>query len=124
MNGAKPWQIALIVLGLIGGIAGVVFALGSNSGPDMADSMVLVDIETGNLYSVSIKNRSVMTPMEHPDTGRRTLHRVIRDDEGGYKISRRRLGGLQNDELVNTDVVDLDSGRILVDNGDPTRISP
>ncbi|MEM8758200.1 MAG: hypothetical protein AAGF47_10525 [Planctomycetota bacterium] len=121
MSGAKPWQIALIVLGVLGGVAGIVFAMSSGSGPKMANSMVLVDVETGQLYRVNVNNRSVITPKEHPETGRRTLHRVIEED-GEYRISGRRLGGLRDDELVNEDAIDLSSGRILVDLGDPKRI--
>lgn len=121
MSGAKPWQIALIVVGLIGGVAGLVFALASGDRPDMANSMTLVDIETGQLYSVSIEGRSVSTPMKHPDTGDRTLYRVNEESEGDYRISRRRLGALESYE-GEAAAVDRESGRVTVLDANPIRL--
>ncbi|MGP1272528.1 MAG: hypothetical protein ACTS22_04275 [Phycisphaerales bacterium] len=122
MSAAKPWQIALIVIGLLAGIVGVVFAVTSSDRPNMASSMMLVDIETGQLYSVSVDDRSVYTPMKHPDTGERTLYRVVESESGDWSISQRRLGELEDYEGTAA-AVDRESGRVTVLDADPIRIA-
>ena len=121
MSGAKPWQIALVVIGLLGGVAGLVYAVTSGDKPDMADSMILADIETGQLYSVSVDGRSVYTPMKHPDTGERTLYRVS-EENGNWVISQRRLGELSEYEGEGK-AVDRETGRVTVTDAKPIRIS-
>lgn len=83
MGGAKPWQIAVIVIGVGTLLFMVTRTLLKGDGVDLVNDMTLVDVETGDLFSVyRPDNRSVPAPAMNPDTGTRTLFIVFKDAEG------------------------------------------
>ena len=111
MSGAKPWQIGLIVIGLLAGVVGLVFALGSGGRVEMADSVTVVDVTNGDLYRINTNNRSIIMPMKHGETGERVLLFVNKDDETGrWIIPPRYRTALQHLEYGN--VIDPESGVI------------
>lgn len=74
MGEARPWQIALIVVGLVALVAGVVFQCSRASVP-FADSIILVDVANGDLLEAPFpKGHPVMFPANNPTTKTATLY--------------------------------------------------
>lgn len=73
MGEARPWQIAVIVVGLIALVAGVVFQCGRSTVP-FADSIVLVDVASGELIEAPFPKFPVMFPAKNPGTQSPTLY--------------------------------------------------
>lgn len=111
---SKPVQIAIIVIGLLIGAVGIVLAMKKNAAPDVADKMVLVDVKTGDLYSVSTRGRSVILPYRHPETNEPTLLPAIFHDEDSAWYVKSRYLGATNDIKPVSDKIDLKSGRVAV----------
>lgn len=115
MSGAKPWQIALIVIGLLAGAAGVVYAMTSGKSVDLVDSMTLVDVNTGELFRVNTNNRSIIIPMKRKDNDQRTLMVAVFDDgEKKWIVPERYrgpLGGFTDQKLIDpaTGVIGIDA---------------
>ena len=125
MSGAKPWQIALIVIGLLAGVAGLVVALTGGSRVEMADSAVLVDVTTGELYRVNINNRSITIPMKRGDTGERVLLHASKDETTGrWTVPQRYRIALQQFNGIDTVDIDRESGVIdIPESAEPTTVS-
>lgn len=125
MSHAKPWQIAVVALGLIGGIGGIVYSLRSNPGLDLADSVPMVDVLTGELYDFEIpKKGSLVFPEINPATGKETLFPITKDESGNWKLAERYAGGLKQLNLKPEElVVDEATGIVRVKDGKPKRIS-
>lgn len=125
MSQAKPWQIAVVALGLLGGIGGVVYAVRSNPGLDLAKSILYVDAQTGELFDVVIpSNGSLGIPEKNPTTGKDTLLPVFKDDAGTWRVSDRYKGsvgtlGLKPEELA----VDPKTGVAKVKEGSPRKVN-
>lgn len=122
---AKPWQIAVVALGLLGGIGGVVYAVRSNPGLDLASSVPMVDVITGELYDFEIpKKGSLVFPEINPTTGKETLFPITKDDAGNWKLAERYAGGLKLLSVKPEELaVDPVSGIVRVKDGKPKRIS-
>ncbi|MEO1534690.1 MAG: hypothetical protein AAFS11_03900 [Planctomycetota bacterium] len=114
MSGAKPWQIALIVIGLLAGIIGVVFAMRGMGPVETAADVTLVDVYTGELFEANTSGRSVMIPMLNPDTGEASLFPVAKDEETGeWHIAGRYLSAFRmRTEGKETPPVDKSSGLV------------
>lgn len=125
MSGAKPWQIALIVLGLLAGLVGVIFALSGGGRVAMADSVVLVDVTTGDLYRVSVNNRSITIPMKHGETGQRVLLHARQDENSGrWAVPERYRSALAQFRDIETIEIDRESGEIdIPESAEPTSVS-
>lgn len=112
---AKPVQIAIIVIGLIVGVVGIVMAMGKHSSPRTASEVVLVDMKTGELFEASTRKRTLVLPAKNPDTGERSLMRVHFDEEqDAYVISGHYLDMLKEIEGI-TVPVDMETGKVDVD---------
>ena len=111
---AKPVQIAIIVIGLLVGIVGIVLAVSKNSAPKTANSVMLVDMKTGELFKASTVGKTLVLPMKNPDTGERTMMRVEFDAEkDGYFLSAHHMDMLSSiqGELIG---VDRQTGKVSV----------
>lgn len=111
---AKPVQIAIIVIGLLVGVVGIVLALRGDKKPDLANKIVLVDVTTGDAYAVSIKGRSIVLPYKHPETEQRTLLPMNVKQGDGWYLDDRYLSALDRIENVST-LVDPKSGKVAID---------
>lgn len=125
MSQAKPWQIAVVALGLLGGVGGVVYAVRSNPGIELASSVPMVDVITGELFDFEIpKKGSLVFPEINPATGKETLFPVIKDEAGNWKLAERYAGGLQDLKMKPEELaVDRATGAVRVKDGKPKRIS-
>ena len=92
MEGVKPWQLAVIVLGLLGGTGLLVWNAVGSERIEKADKMMLVDIATGQLFEANIAGRrAVLVPAKHPETGERTLMPVGKDEQGTWRGDGRHM---------------------------------
>lgn len=82
MDGVKPWQLAVIIIGLVGGLGLVVWNFTGSKGPDTIHQMTLMDVEDGTLFVADLKaNKTIGIPAKNPDTERRTLIPVAREGD-------------------------------------------
>lgn len=86
MGGAKPWQIAVIVLGILALLWVLVFQLGSSSSlPQTRQDFVLVDIDTGELFKVHRPaDRSLPVLAVRPGTQKLNLILVEKTEDSWY----------------------------------------
>ncbi len=97
MDDLKPWHIVLIIAA-VGVLGFSVFRFGIGSSPEaqMADSITMVDVETGQLYNFSLKGRrGVLVPGKNPETGKFTLMPVYQDDNDDWIVGQRDLDAMQ-----------------------------
>lgn len=110
----KPWQIAVIVIGLLVGLGSAVYQIVAASGPDLPDSMLLIDVETGQVYRASTHGNGIMLPARRPDTGKIALIRLRTGENGEYEVAPRDLGLLDYlDKDVQVKAIDAESGKVL-----------
>lgn len=111
---AKPWQIALIAVGLVVGIASVVYnAVASNStGADLQYSMLLVDVETGTVYEVSdYRSTPITLPELRPGTQSAALIPIIKSPSGSFQVQPNAMKLLEQVE-VPVKSVDKETGSL------------
>ncbi|HYF15011.1 MAG TPA: hypothetical protein VD971_08075 [Phycisphaerales bacterium] len=109
MGEARPWQVAVVVVGLLVLIGSVVYQCTASNDVSLADSVIMVDVSTGELIESRYpKNRPVSFPAEHPETKSKTLMPAVQDPETGrwmvegryvsYLKNLGSLGGLEDPE--------------------------
>lgn len=108
----KPWQIGLIVLGLLVGTGSVVYSIVTTQSVPITNVTHCIDVETGELYRIDFP---VILPAKNPTSGRRSLIRV-RQEGGKWFASGRDLETLRlMDKGVVNKVVDEQSGDVKGD---------
>lgn len=123
MNSKQIVQIAIVVLGLL--IAAVSFALFNPFKPtvDLADTITLVDVETGTLYRVSVRRRGIAPPLRSPETEKLSLIPITEQD-GQWSVRDRYVPVIER-EGIESDVWDqLQSGSFLPASTDAKMIEP
>lgn len=90
MQGAKPWQIALIGLAILAVIASVGYQIfGGDQIPDRPTSITLIDVQTGELIVAPFpKDVAILLPAVNPQTKETSLFPVEKDGEV-WKVSDR-----------------------------------
>jgi hypothetical protein len=122
MGDVKPWQIVVLVVATVALGASLFFTFG-RSGPrvQLASTMIMADVTTGELFEFSISGRRGMTvPGLNPDSGRFLLLPVERNDSGGWVINERARG-LLSDLEAEPAAVDRKTGEVQV-SGRPRRV--
>lgn len=110
----KPWQIAVIVIGLLVGLGSAVYQLVAASGPELPDSMLLIDVETGQVYRASTHGNGIMLPARRPDSQTIALLRLRKEDNGEFVVAPRDLGLLDYlSKDVQVKAIDAETGRVL-----------
>ena len=117
MGEIRPWQIGVFILAIVAVGAAVWYTFMANDpGRHLEKSVLLVDVENGQLWRVSTKRRGIILPAESPDTGRYSLFTAEEDEDGTYRVMVLRMEGLRRavergeidaDKLV----ADLETGR-------------
>ncbi len=128
MGGAKPWQIVILVLGLIGLGVGVWYSVaGGPQRVELSKTVFLGDFKSGEIFEVYVGNKAVLAPAKHPQSGARTLVPVYQDPTSkAWRIEGRYLGVL--DEYakaasVTADAVgDRRSGELKASNPTPQKV--
>ena len=115
----KPWQIVLFVAA----VAALGWSVWNVLGRDritQADEIVMVDVNTGELF-VKDTSRAIVMPAAHPDTGAYSLVPVFRDEDSGeLKITSRSAQLLRR---IDGDHAAIDTESLVVRaEGEPRRI--
>jgi len=122
MDGIKPWQLAIIIIGLVGGIGLVGWNLFGGEKIQQADSVVMVDVNSGELFQFSVKgSKSVLIPARHPDTGERTLLPVDKGEDGGWVVAARYMHVMSRYKPEERTSIDA-QGRVKGDSGKIKRV--
>jgi hypothetical protein len=111
MGEAKPWQIAVVVIGLLTLVGMVVWQCRQGT-VELASSITLVDVESGQLIEAPLpKNRAVLFPATNPETKRKTLFPAHQTESGNWEVSSRYVPYVKSKE-VDPKAVDLKTGSI------------
>lgn len=110
----KGWQIIVIVLGLIVGGGGILYASMGKESVQINHVIHCIDVETGQIYRIDTEKYRMMLPASHPTTGRVCLVRCAKEDNGKWIITGRDRSTLAwLDKDVQTKVeIDSTSGEI------------
>ncbi|MEZ6163750.1 MAG: hypothetical protein R3B67_04865 [Phycisphaerales bacterium] len=105
MDNIKPWQIILIVVAI--GVLGFSVWRQVNSGSiNLPDSVVVIDVETGDMYQMSLgKRNGAYFPEKNPETGVNNLMPIIKDEDGRWVVPSHARAAMQDiqgtNQLVN-----------------------
>ena len=85
MDSLKPWQLAIIIIGLVGGVGLVVWNVMGSGKIRQPDEILLMDVVTGDRFMADVTGRkSVFIPEKHPETGKYTLVLISKADDGEW----------------------------------------
>lgn len=122
---AKPWQIALIVIGLAVGLGSAAWFAFSGDDVKLDRRYYLVDVETGDIYEVDSTKHRLVLPAMHPETGRVCLIGIHRLEDGTWEVPGRDLSSIsQLEKGVQVKAVDRETGRLVNPAGEPKRYAP
>jgi len=122
MDDLKPWHIVLLVAA-IGVLGYSVFRFVFSSGPDLPDTVLLVDVKSGDLFRLDVSGRKAgYYPEKHPDTGDRSLLPVRQLDDGTWVISPHSLPALEDVKGETPAVTDA-NGTVEVTNTNARKLS-
>jgi hypothetical protein len=111
MGEAKPWQIAVIVVGLLGFVGMLAWSLTRGDGVEFAESLTLGDVRTGEIVIVPYDpSRSLVLPAPNPPGTDLTLFPVYKDDAGNWTIAPTFMVQLR--EMKSADAADKKTGVI------------
>lgn len=118
---AKPWQIGLIVVGLVVGAGSAAWFFFGGDQVRLDRQYYLIDVETGQIFEVDSTRYRLVLPAQHPETGKVSLIGVHKDETGRWYVPRRDLGSVsQLDKGVEVKAVDRD-GELVNPPGAPVR---
>jgi hypothetical protein len=110
---AKPWQIALIVIGLAVGIGSAAWFAFSGDEVKLDRRYFLVDVETGQIYEVDSTKYRLVLPATNPETGKVSLIGIHQSEDGTWKVPSRDLASAsQLDKGVQVKAVDQDGNLV------------
>lgn len=122
MQKVRPWQIVLFVAAVIGvGVSIVMFMLGDR--PQLSHQVYMVDVGTGEMFSIDPSGKTIPVPSRNPATGERSLFPVAKGDDGTWKIDSRAMPMVQETRADSAGAIDLKTG-VVVKVGDMKRITP
>lgn len=125
MGDVKPWHVVVMVAGVLGLVAGIVFTVRSSGPPvTLAKTLVVADIATGDLFEMPLPERGILLPVKNPKTGTQTLFPVDRTAEGTWCIPPQFRGVAASVKDPKPDALkDRQTGEIAVTTPTPTRIA-
>jgi len=106
MDNVKPWQIILLLVAFVV-LTFSIWKVGFSGSiqSQLADRMMLVDVQTGQLYVRDLSgNQSFIIPDRNPETREISLVPVIEVD-GEWIVSERYLNALEQVEVPKDAIV-------------------
>jgi len=123
MDKAKPWQIAVVVIGLLAGAGMVVMSIFNSDAPRLANSLTVVDIETGDLFEIGVGKGMISFPIKNPNNGKVSLMPVYKGEGGHWFVASRYLGDIGTLDGIKPDAIDASSGKVTKVGDGPRSIS-
>jgi hypothetical protein len=121
MENLKPWQLLIMVLAVCA-LAFSVWKFGFSNKIQLPTEVHLADVSTGELFIFDISGKAKgYYPEKHPDTQDRVLMPVVKDEDGKWFISAHSLPALQDIDGEADSVLNVDTGRIKVDDSKSPR---
>lgn len=110
----KGWQTAVIVLGLLVGGVSIAYTLAGPGEPSLAHRYFLIDVESGEIFEVDSKRYLLTIPAVNPATQRISMVRVLKDEEGKWRVFERDRPLLDElDKGVKVQAVDAQTGEVV-----------
>lgn len=115
MDNIKPWQIILFVAAI--GVLGFTVWRQVNAGNvNMPDSVLVIDVENGEMYRMSLgKRNGAYFPEKNPSTGEHNLMPVIKSETGEWVIPNHARPAMQDIDGENK-IVNESSWIVRVEN--------
>jgi hypothetical protein len=112
MGNAKPWQIAVIVIGLLAGAGMIVVSAFTGDAPRLAKSLTVVDVETGDLFEIDVGKGMISFPIKNPNNSKLSLMPVYKGDGGNWFVASRYLNDISSLAGVKPEAIDAASGKV------------
>ena len=114
MGEAKPWQIAVVVVGVLT-LVGMLMWQCQGDGVTLQKTIVMVDVTSGELVeSTWPKGKAVVFPAHDPDT-KAMLIPVGKTPEGRYEIEGRYMPLLRAQKVQLKGLENAESGLVRSD---------
>lgn len=114
MGEAKPWQIAVVVVGVLT-LVGMLMWQCKGDGVGLQKTIVMVDVSSGELVEAKWpKGKAVVFPAQDPDT-KAMLIPVGKTADGRYEIEGRYLPFLRAQKVQVKGLENAESGIIRAD---------
>lgn len=114
MGEAKPWQIAVVVVGVLT-LVGMLMWQCKGDGTALQKTIVMVDVGSGELVEANWpKGKAVVFPAQDPDT-KSMLIPVGKMADGRYEIEGRYLPFLRSQKVQVKGLENAESGLIRSD---------
>lgn len=92
MQGAKPWQLVLVVVALLALVTSIGFQIFNSDDVRQSNNLTLIDYKTGELFSSDIpEGKSAFLPATNPGTKEDTLIPVVQRD-GQFYVAEQYVG--------------------------------
>ncbi len=112
----RKWPWCAGALGVVA-LAVVVWRVSSGaSGIPMAETVLMVDVRSGQFFEMTVGRNGLMVPERHPQTGELGLFPVEQNANGDWVIPARMREGLEMVESGGQGVVDRRTG-VVKSNG-------
>jgi len=123
MGSLKPWQLILVIVGVVVLGVSLWMSLGGSKVP-RPNSIYVADVETGDLFTIDTSGRKIaLLPATNPETGLKTLYPVRKNDDGDWIITPMGAGVLANYEGPADAIPDWDSRVVSVTSSKPKSIN-
>ena len=117
MGEAKPWQIAVIVVGLLVLVGMLSMQFLKNDEPQFAKSRMFIDLKTGELVEVEYReDRALSIPAANPPSTEYTLVPLSKTDDGKWKVDAKFFGTVEQYKLQGPHL-DMRSGIVTPTSG-------
>ena len=116
MDNVKPWQIVLIIaaIGALG-FSVVKYGFKPSQESQMANTLTLVDVQTGQLYIADISGkRTIIIPARNPDNDEVALIPVF-EENGEWFIWNRYKSAMSQVTVTPEAVPDTDGAVVVLD---------
>ncbi|RMH13962.1 MAG: hypothetical protein D6695_02530 [Planctomycetota bacterium] len=122
MDEVKPWQLAVVIIGLLGGLGLLAWNLFGGEKIDTPDELVLMDVITGDRFIADVSGRKgVILPAKNPDTQQYTLLPIAKGEDGTWRVHHLdQIVSLKPEELKA--IEDLQTGVARPSEAPPRRL--
>jgi hypothetical protein len=104
---------ALAIVAVVVLCFGIWFSFFSGGAPRPPSSMTLIDVKTGELFSIKFGKRSHVIPAKNPETGDRCVFPIEKTEDGDWIINDRYFPALEGIDFSSSVLVDVNNGTVI-----------